>query len=141
MDQDSTHMVAAFKVPMLKLENGATLPKTQVMEGVITEMPITSSEEKAQRRLEVKARHLKQIHPDNMKEIDLRWQMDMLSKRAKKFLKKTGRKLTLMAMRQLVLMSPKWSAITITRRDILLGSAELQEIKTPSTRKPQEVCM
>nr|GEV09862.1 ribonuclease H-like domain-containing protein [Tanacetum cinerariifolium] len=38
------------------IENGATLPKTQVMEGVMTEMPIKSAEEKAQRRLEVKAR-------------------------------------------------------------------------------------
>ncbi|GKA38053.1 uncharacterized mitochondrial protein-like protein [Tanacetum coccineum] len=80
MDQDSSHMVAASKVPMLKLgkyeiwrmiieqyiqmidyalweviENGATLPKTKIMEGVVTEMPITTAEEKAQRRLEVKA--------------------------------------------------------------------------------------
>nr|GFA03172.1 hypothetical protein [Tanacetum cinerariifolium] len=38
-NQDSTHMVAASKVPMLKL-------------GVMTEMPITTAEEKAQRRLE-----------------------------------------------------------------------------------------
>ncbi|GJT19941.1 hypothetical protein Tco_0878647 [Tanacetum coccineum] len=80
MDQDSTHMVAASKVPMLKpgefelwrmrikqyiqmidylwevIENGATLPKTQVVEGVTTLLPITSAEDKAQRRLEVKAR-------------------------------------------------------------------------------------
>ncbi|GJX19586.1 putative ribonuclease H-like domain-containing protein [Tanacetum coccineum] len=81
MDQDSAHMVAASKVPMLKpgefelwrmrieqyiqmidyalwevIENGATLPKTQVVEGVTTVMPITSAEDKAQRRLEVKAR-------------------------------------------------------------------------------------
>ncbi|GJS67738.1 ribonuclease H-like domain-containing protein [Tanacetum coccineum] len=81
MDQDSAHMVAASKVPMLKpgefelwrmrieqyiqmidyalwevIENGATLPKTQVVEGVTTVMPITSVEDKAQRRLEVKAR-------------------------------------------------------------------------------------
>nr|GEX25004.1 hypothetical protein [Tanacetum cinerariifolium] len=34
------------------IENGVTLPKTQVVEGVITNMPITSAEEKAQRRLE-----------------------------------------------------------------------------------------
>ncbi|GJY44710.1 hypothetical protein Tco_0432923 [Tanacetum coccineum] len=39
MDQDSTHMVAASKVPMLK-----------------PEMPITTAKEKAHRRLEVKAR-------------------------------------------------------------------------------------
>ncbi|GJX22950.1 hypothetical protein Tco_0227395 [Tanacetum coccineum] len=56
MDQDSAHMMAASKVPMLKPENGATLPKTKIVEGVMTEMPITSAEEKAQRRLEVKAR-------------------------------------------------------------------------------------
>ncbi|GJU46849.1 uncharacterized mitochondrial protein-like protein [Tanacetum coccineum] len=81
MDQDSAHMVAASKVPMLKpseyeiwrmrieqyiqmidyalwkvIENGATLPKTIILEGVMIEMPITTAEEKAQRRLEVKAR-------------------------------------------------------------------------------------
>ncbi|GJZ80845.1 hypothetical protein Tco_0645839, partial [Tanacetum coccineum] len=55
IDQDSAHMVAASKVPMLKPENGATLPKTQVVEGVTTVMPITSADDKAQRRLEVKA--------------------------------------------------------------------------------------
>ncbi|GJW43233.1 hypothetical protein Tco_0072032, partial [Tanacetum coccineum] len=81
MDQDFAHMVAASKVPMLKpgefelwmmrieqyiqmidyalwevIENGATLPKTQMVEGVMIVMPITSAEDKAQRRLEVKAR-------------------------------------------------------------------------------------
>ncbi|GJW37440.1 hypothetical protein Tco_0060360 [Tanacetum coccineum] len=38
------------------IENGATLPRIDIVEGVITEMPITSAEEKARRRLEVKAR-------------------------------------------------------------------------------------
>ncbi|GKA41362.1 hypothetical protein Tco_0733955 [Tanacetum coccineum] len=81
MDQDSAHMVAASKVPMLKpgeyeicrmrieqyiqmidyalwedIENGATLPKTTTVEGVVTVVPITTAKEKAQRRLEVKAR-------------------------------------------------------------------------------------
>ncbi|GJV81911.1 hypothetical protein Tco_1517781 [Tanacetum coccineum] len=40
MDQDSAHMVAASKAPMVK-----------------PEMPITTAEEKAKRRLEVKARN------------------------------------------------------------------------------------
>nr|GEV44985.1 hypothetical protein [Tanacetum cinerariifolium] len=77
MDQDSAHMVAASKVPMLKpgeyeiwrmrieqyiqmidyalwdvIENGATLPKTKNIKDDITEMPITTAEEKARRRLE-----------------------------------------------------------------------------------------
>ncbi|GJV14032.1 hypothetical protein Tco_1359355 [Tanacetum coccineum] len=81
MDQDSTHMVAASKVPMLKpgeyeiwrmriekyiqmidyalwevIKNGATLPKTTTVKGVVTVMPITTAKEKAQRRLEMKAR-------------------------------------------------------------------------------------
>nr|GEU53663.1 uncharacterized mitochondrial protein AtMg00810-like [Tanacetum cinerariifolium] len=38
------------------IENSATLPKKYVVEGVMTEMSIISTEEKAQRRLEVKAR-------------------------------------------------------------------------------------
>ncbi|GKB80983.1 hypothetical protein Tco_0947878, partial [Tanacetum coccineum] len=38
-------------------------------------------------------------------------------------------------MEEMDLRCPKWSATTATRRDILLGSAELQEIKTTRTRK------
>ncbi|GJX15462.1 hypothetical protein Tco_0216294, partial [Tanacetum coccineum] len=43
-----------------------------------------------------------------------------------------------MVMRLLVLISPKWSAITATRGDILQESVELQEIKTTRIRKAQE---
>ncbi|GJW43332.1 hypothetical protein Tco_0072131 [Tanacetum coccineum] len=77
MDQDSAYMVAASKVPILKpgefeiwririeqyiqmidyalwevIKNGATLPKTTIVEGVMIEMPITTVEGKAQGRLE-----------------------------------------------------------------------------------------
>nr|GEY13014.1 ribonuclease H-like domain-containing protein [Tanacetum cinerariifolium] len=37
---------------------------------------------------------LEQIHPDGMKEMDLRWKMAMLTIRARRFLKRTRRKLT-----------------------------------------------
>ncbi|GJW96044.1 ribonuclease H-like domain-containing protein [Tanacetum coccineum] len=37
---------------------------------------------------------LQQIHPDDIEEMDLRWKMDMLTMRARRFLKNTGRKLT-----------------------------------------------
>ncbi|GKA23831.1 ribonuclease H-like domain-containing protein [Tanacetum coccineum] len=56
MDQDSAHMVAASKVPMLKPENGNAPPVTKVIEGVETIIAPTTTEEKAQRRLELKAR-------------------------------------------------------------------------------------
>ncbi|GJX71026.1 ribonuclease H-like domain-containing protein [Tanacetum coccineum] len=38
---------------------------------------------------------LQQIHPDDMEEMDLRWQMAMLTIRARRFLKNTGMKLTI----------------------------------------------
>ncbi|GJZ74252.1 retrovirus-related pol polyprotein from transposon TNT 1-94 [Tanacetum coccineum] len=81
MDQDSSHMVAASKVPMLKpgeyelwrmrmeqyiqmidyslwevIENGNAPPITKVVEGVETTIAPATAEEKAQRRLELKAR-------------------------------------------------------------------------------------
>nr|GEW73816.1 hypothetical protein [Tanacetum cinerariifolium] len=37
---------------------------------------------------------LEQIHPDDMEEMDLRWEMAMLNMRVRRFLKKTGRNLT-----------------------------------------------
>ncbi|GJT37246.1 ribonuclease H-like domain-containing protein [Tanacetum coccineum] len=37
---------------------------------------------------------LQQIHPDDIEEMDLRWQIAMLTMRARRFLKNTGRKLT-----------------------------------------------
>ncbi|GJR72071.1 hypothetical protein Tco_0084436 [Tanacetum coccineum] len=59
MDQDSVHMVAASKVPMLKpevIENGNAPPITKVVEGVETTIAPTTAEEKTQRRLNLKAR-------------------------------------------------------------------------------------
>ncbi|GJZ49266.1 hypothetical protein Tco_0603456 [Tanacetum coccineum] len=38
---------------------------------------------------------LQQIHPDDLEEMDLRWQMAMLTMRARRFLKNIGRKLTI----------------------------------------------
>ncbi|GJS46999.1 hypothetical protein Tco_0597120 [Tanacetum coccineum] len=164
MDSESAHMVAASKVPMLKLENGNSAPKTTVVEGVEKVIPLTTVEEKAQKRLEVKARStlmmgilnehqlkfnsimdvshcwkilkrdlehqvsdmltpqnvdklsdardcalffsqlnnpqlvnkdLQQLHPDDLKEMDLRWQIAMLTMRAIRFLKNTRRKVTI----------------------------------------------
>nr|GEV32558.1 hypothetical protein [Tanacetum cinerariifolium] len=54
---------------------------------------------------------LQQIHPDDLKEMDLRWKMAMLTIRARRFLKNTGRKFS------------------------MNGSVELQEVKIPSTRR------
>ncbi|GJY08938.1 hypothetical protein Tco_0377123 [Tanacetum coccineum] len=90
MDQDSAHMVAASKVLMLKpgeyelwrmrmeqyiqmidyslwevIENGNAPPITKVVEGVETIIAPTTAEEKAQRRLELKARSTLLMGIDN----------------------------------------------------------------------------
>ncbi|GJV96544.1 plastid delta12-fatty acid acetylenase [Tanacetum coccineum] len=38
---------------------------------------------------------LQQLHPDDLEEMDLRWQMAMLTMRARRFLKNTGRNVTI----------------------------------------------
>ncbi|GJT69689.1 retrotransposon protein, putative, ty1-copia subclass [Tanacetum coccineum] len=43
---------------------------------------------------------LQQIHPDDLEEMDLRWQMDMLTMRARRFLKKTGRKFSVNGLQE-----------------------------------------
>nr|GEX80973.1 integrase, catalytic region, zinc finger, CCHC-type, peptidase aspartic, catalytic [Tanacetum cinerariifolium] len=90
MDQDSAYMVAVSKVPMLKpgefeiwrmrteqyiqmidyalwevIENGATLPKTLVVEGVTTVMPITTVKEKTQRRCHIARNCTQPKRPQN----------------------------------------------------------------------------
>nr|GEV38529.1 uncharacterized mitochondrial protein AtMg00810-like [Tanacetum cinerariifolium] len=186
IDQDSTHMVAALKVHMLKpvIENGNAPPITKVVKGVETTIAPTTAEEKAQRRnkpeiytlildnlynnlkiyepdvkgtsssntqnvafvssnntsstngavnttygattastqatavnsttidnlsdavicaffasqpnsLQLDNEDLQQIHPANLEEMDLRWQMAMLTIRAKRFLKNIRRKFSM----------------------------------------------
>nr|GEY75769.1 hypothetical protein [Tanacetum cinerariifolium] len=58
------------------MENDATLPQSQVVEGVTTVMPITTVEEKAQRRLEVKARSTLMMGILNEHQLKFNFKMD-----------------------------------------------------------------
>ncbi|GKE75186.1 ribonuclease H-like domain-containing protein [Tanacetum coccineum] len=136
MDQDSSHMVAASKVPMLKpgkhelwrmrmeqyiqmidyslwevIENGNAPPIRKVIEGVETIIAPTTAKEKAQRSTirtngsvntthgattaSTQATTVNSTTIDNLSDaviyMDLRWQMAMLTMRARRFLKKTRR--------------------------------------------------
>ncbi|GJR12185.1 hypothetical protein Tco_0794837 [Tanacetum coccineum] len=104
MDQDSAHMMAASKVPMLKpgeyelwrmrieqyiqminyslwevIENGNAPLITKFVEGVETTIAPTTAKEKAQRSqpnsLQLDIEDLQQIHPDDLEEMDLRCQI------------------------------------------------------------------
>ncbi|GJT54617.1 hypothetical protein Tco_0989671, partial [Tanacetum coccineum] len=131
---------AASKVPMLKpgefeiwrmrieqyiqmidyalwevIKNGATLPKTITVEGVMTVLPITTAKEKAQRRLEVKARSTLMMGIPNEHQL----------------LKNTGRKLNIVNGDEdysLGFDKSKVSA-TCTKWGHFAGIAKLQEIK------------
>ncbi|GJW92314.1 ribonuclease H-like domain-containing protein [Tanacetum coccineum] len=142
MDQDSVHIVAASKVPMLKPENGNTAPKITLVEGVEKVIPPTTfnsikdaksllqaiekrfggnaATKKTHKNLlkqqyenfttsssepvgyscqpnspQLDNEDLQQIHPDDLEEIDLRWQMAILTMRTRRFLKNTGRKFSM----------------------------------------------
>ncbi|GJW89151.1 hypothetical protein Tco_0164491 [Tanacetum coccineum] len=169
MDSQSTETIGEYELWRMRMEKylqcinyslwevieyGNAPQTTNVVEGVETEVVPSTAEEKAQRRLEMKAisillmvipnehqlkfnsykdaksrmeaiqnrfggneatkktqknllkqkyenfaasnyeiEDLQQIHPDDIEEMDLKWQMAMLTMRARRFLKKTGRKL------------------------------------------------
>nr|GEV45609.1 ribonuclease H-like domain-containing protein [Tanacetum cinerariifolium] len=98
--------------------NGDLPPLTRFVEGVEITYPPTTIEEKLAKKNELKAKdletlsmddlynnlkiyedeiidnkYIKQIDPDDLEEIDLKWQMAMLTMRAKRFLHKTRRNL------------------------------------------------
>ncbi|GKA26526.1 hypothetical protein Tco_0712635 [Tanacetum coccineum] len=204
------------------IENGNTAPKTTVVEGVEKVIPLTTAEEKAQKRLELKARStlimsIPNEHQLNFNSIkDAKLLMEAVEKRfgGNAATKKTQRNLLkqqyenftapssemldqtfdnavvwrnkaeletmsmdelynnlkvyepevkgmstqfshknmafvshqittsaaviTIGMRILALTSPKWSATTATRMEILLENAELQGIKTTRTRKSDQ---
>nr|GEW85469.1 putative ribonuclease H-like domain-containing protein [Tanacetum cinerariifolium] len=76
--------------------NGDSPAPTVVIDGVVRPVTMLFADQKLARRNELKAHDnedLKQIYVDDLKEMDLRWQMTMLSMKASRFLQKTGRNL------------------------------------------------
>ncbi|GJR70281.1 ribonuclease H-like domain-containing protein [Tanacetum coccineum] len=124
MDQDSAHMVAVLKVPMLKPSVETTIAPTTAKEkaqrssingAINTAHGATTTSTQATAVNSTKIDNLsdavicaffasqpnspqldnedlQQIHPNDLKEMDLRWQMAMLTIRARRLLKNTRRK-------------------------------------------------
>ncbi|GJX84491.1 retrovirus-related pol polyprotein from transposon TNT 1-94 [Tanacetum coccineum] len=69
--------------------NASTLPNVVSLSDVVIYSFFASQSNSSQLGNE----DLKQIDPDDLEEIDLKWQMAMLTMRARRFLKKTGRNL------------------------------------------------
>nr|GEZ23034.1 hypothetical protein [Tanacetum cinerariifolium] len=62
---------------------------------------------------------LEQIHPDNLEEMDLKWQMAMLTMRARRFLKNTRRKFNMNGNDSVSFAKPKWNAIILIKEATL----------------------
>nr|GEW85721.1 uncharacterized mitochondrial protein AtMg00810-like [Tanacetum cinerariifolium] len=73
--------------------------------------------------------NLKQIDVDDLEEMDLRWQMAMLTIRARRFLQRQAEILVLMDLHLWALICLKWNAIIATGRAILLGCVCLLRIQ------------
>ncbi|GJY00482.1 ribonuclease H-like domain-containing protein [Tanacetum coccineum] len=69
--------------------NASTLPNVDSLSDAVIYSFFASQSNNSQLDNE----DLKQINPDDLEEIDLKWQMAMLTMRARRFLKKTGRNL------------------------------------------------
>ncbi|GJV69892.1 hypothetical protein Tco_1485401 [Tanacetum coccineum] len=123
------------------VENGNAPIVTKTVDGKETVIPPTSVEEKAQRRAYTNSatrvvntaqgintastqdtadssttldnEDLQQIHPNDLDEIDLRWNIAMLAMRGRRFLKNTGRKLDMDGRTTLHASKPQWDAAAI----------------------------
>nr|GEU44981.1 ribonuclease H-like domain-containing protein [Tanacetum cinerariifolium] len=73
--------------------NGDSPVPTRVVEGVLQPVTPTTAEQSQSTSHRLNNKDLKQIDVDDLKEMDLRWQMAMLTMRARRFLQKTGRNL------------------------------------------------
>nr|GEX21040.1 hypothetical protein [Tanacetum cinerariifolium] len=76
---------------------------------------------------------LEQIHPDDLEEMGLKWQMATLTMRAKRFLKNTEGSSILMGIRLLPLIKPWWNVTISIRGATLHENVEHQEHKTTRT--------
>ncbi|GJV19913.1 putative ribonuclease H-like domain-containing protein [Tanacetum coccineum] len=66
---------------------------------------------------------LKQIHEDNLEEMDLKWQLALLSMRTRRFFQKTGRKITINGSDTAGYDKSKVEFSTVTSWDTLQGNA------------------
>ncbi|GJU67574.1 ribonuclease H-like domain-containing protein [Tanacetum coccineum] len=73
---------------------------------------------------------LQQIHLDDLEEMDLRWNIAMLTMRARRFLQNTRRKLDMANKERIRFDKSKVRFQTATRKDTLQGSVEHPGIKT-----------
>ncbi|GJZ77004.1 hypothetical protein Tco_0641676 [Tanacetum coccineum] len=78
---------------------------------------------------QLKNEDFQQIDEDDLEELDLRWQVAMLTVRVRKFIQKTGRNMDFKENNMFHLINQKLSATTVTEKGTLLEIADLEGIK------------
>nr|GEV34285.1 hypothetical protein [Tanacetum cinerariifolium] len=81
---------------------------------------------------------LEQIYPDDLEEMDLKWQMARLTMRSRRFLKNTGRKLNLNGNETIAFDKTKVNVTISIRGATLQENVEHQEHKTTGIGRAQE---
>ncbi|GJX26883.1 hypothetical protein Tco_0233179 [Tanacetum coccineum] len=133
-DAGKVHMVAASKVPMLK-------PATAINSTTIDNLSdgvICAFFESQPNSPQLDNEDLQQINPDDLEEMDLRWQMAMLTMRARRFLNNTGRKLTINGNKTIGFDKSKVECYNYYKKGHLQGSVELQGTKNTGIGRTQE---
>nr|GEU64817.1 hypothetical protein [Tanacetum cinerariifolium] len=69
----------------------------------------------------IKYEDINQIDEDDIEEMDIKWNMALLSMRADRYTKKTRKKISIQVLMWMALISRRWSALTATRWATLLG--------------------
>ncbi|GJT30823.1 hypothetical protein Tco_0911098 [Tanacetum coccineum] len=77
---------------------------------------------------------LQQINPDDLEEMDLRWQMAMLTMRVRRFLKNIGRKITMNGTETIGFDKSKVECYNCHKRDTLQGKSGSKEPEKQNKR-------
>nr|GEY10063.1 hypothetical protein [Tanacetum cinerariifolium] len=167
MDLDAAHMVAALKVPMLKpgefelwrmrikhndvntaqvvnVANGVNTASSQVNAASslnidnLSDAVIYAFMASQSNNTHLVNKDLEQIHPDDLEEMDLKWQMAMLTITARRFLKNTRRKLNLNGNDSVAFDKTKVKCYNCHKKATLQGNIGHQGDRTTEVEMSQE---
>nr|GFB65548.1 ribonuclease H-like domain-containing protein [Tanacetum cinerariifolium] len=92
-DKSLDDLFNSLKIYESEVKHSSSLDTASPNLAFVSTTPVDSTNDSVSDAIHVSAVDLKQIDADDLKEMDLKWQMAMLTMRARKFLQKTGRNL------------------------------------------------
>nr|GEV59641.1 hypothetical protein [Tanacetum cinerariifolium] len=111
--------------------NGDSPIPTRVIDGVVQPVAPTTAKQRLARKNELKARDA-----DDLEEMDLKWQMAMLTMRARRFLQRTGRNL---GANELLLLGLICQSVMVLEAMIRAFRQKKNQPTMPSWHSPPQV--